>query len=503
MTSHTSCCEGGHVKPHRTLTFRLLAVFSILMAVIIASFIFTSSSVIRNYLIQNLDDDLTSSLQILTPDALKRAAKVADAGLAPLSDYYLYVEFDPVAKFLGFDVSEPVERISSSTLEKYGIPDQPQELLHQVGTTFTTNGSTPSIQWRVLVTQLTSSDGTVICTILVGRPLTPLLTTVSNVTLGITMASILTALGGAVLAYFLIHSSLRPLRSIERTTHQIAEGDLSQRVPEGKPGSEAAHLANSINIMLEQIEHSFAIKEQSERQIRQFVSDASHELRTPLATVRGYAELYRIGGVPETHIPSTMERIESEAKRMTGLVEDLLQLARLDEGRPLNFQRISLTEIAFNVVQDYRVRSNNRPASVIGLDNNTAPKVTITGDHDKITQVITNLLSNVLMHTPEGTPVEIAIGTTEENTSVVEVRDHGPGVPSDVANRIFERFFRVDYSRSRASGGSGLGLAIVSSIMYAHHGKAEVLETEGGGLTIRLLFPSLSEKEQAHPQTSE
>ena len=248
-------------------------------------------------------------------------------------------------------------------------------------------------------------------------------------------------------------------------------------------------LADSINVMLSQIEQAFDVKERSEAKMRQFVSDASHELRTPLATVRGYAELYRIGGVKEGDVPQTMDRIESEAHRMGGLVEDLLQLARLDEGRPLTFADVCVTELCMNAVMDFRVRAGDRTVAVTGLDGPAAPEVTVTADEDKVTQVVTNLLSNVLTHTPTGTPVEVAIGR-RGGEAVIEVRDHGPGVRPEDAEHLFERFYRADYSRSRASGGSGLGLAIVASVVAAHGGTARVAETPGGGLTVRLTFPA-------------
>ena len=174
---------------------------------------------------------------------------------------------------------------------------------------------------------------------------------------------------------------------------------------------------------------------------------------------------------------------------MGGLVEDLLQLARLDEGRPLTFADVCVTELCMNAVMDFRVRAGDRTVAVTGLDGPAAPEVMVTADEDKVTQVVTNLLSNVLTHTPTGTPVEVAIGR-RGGEAVIEVRDHGPGVRPEDAEHLFERFYRADYSRSRASGGSGLGLAIVASVMAAHGGTARVAETPGGGLTVRLTFPA-------------
>lgn len=492
MSLMQSTCDPD-IKRTGTLTFRLVTVFSLLLAVIIMVLTVASVTMLRSYLTRNLDDDLNSSGKVVASEAVKfLGAGFPSDDQASLSDYYVYAKLhlsnNPSDKSIF--LSDPLRRISDSTLERYGEPEDIDEILdHTPGEPFTVSSTRFGGQWRVVVLKVTDGLNTSdLGTIVIGRPMAPTYALIGRIATGIMIVAISVAAFGAIIAFFLIRSSLRPLHGIEKATHRIADGDLSQRVPTGKPGSEVAHLAESINIMLEQIEHSFSIKEQSEHKMRQFVSDASHELRTPLATVRGYAELYRIGGVPADQVPATMERMESEAKRMSGLVEDLLQLARLDEGRPLNITDVCVTEVAMNAVMDFRVRAKGHPAVVVGLDGGPAPDVTLRADQDKITQIITNLLSNVLTHTPADTAVEVAVGNTTTAT-IIEVRDHGPGVKPEDINRIFERFYRADYSRSRTSGGSGLGLAIVASIMKAHGGNAQVRETPGGGLTVRLTFP--------------
>ena len=252
--------------------------------------------------------------------------------------------------------------------------------------------------------------------------------------------------------------------------------------------TEVGSLATSLNAMLTQIEHSFAVQRASEERMRRFVSDASHELRTPLATVRGYGELYRIGGIPESQVSSAMVRIESEATRMTGLVSDLLQLARLDEGRPLDLQTVELTGLADDAAADVRVLDPDRVVAVVGPDGGAPAPVHAVADEQRVRQILANLTENARMHTPAGTPVEIAVGS-EGRTAVLEVRDHGPGVPPAETERIFGRFYRLDSSRSRASGGSGLGLAIVAAIAAAHGGTTRASETPGGGLTITVTLP--------------
>lgn len=294
---------------------------------------------------------------------------------------------------------------------------------------------------------------------------------------------------GGILAFALVKQSLRPLREIERTAGAIAAGDLSQRVPEGPLETETGSLANSLNVMLTQIERSFDAQRASEERMRRFVSDASHELRTPLATVQGYGELYRIGGIPDDELPNAMGRIESEAQRMGGLVTHLLQLARLDEGHPMRHTSINLTMLAVDAIADLRALDSEREASVTSLDGGEARAVVATVDEDRIRQILTNLIGNAVQHTPEGTPVEIAVGESS-NTAIIEVRDHGSGVPTNQLTKIFGRFHRVDSSRSRQSGGTGLGLAIVAAIVQAHRGSVRAMTTDGGGLTIRVTLPT-------------
>jgi two-component system OmpR family sensor kinase len=244
--------------------------------------------------------------------------------------------------------------------------------------------------------------------------------------------------------------------------------------------------------MLAQIEQSFAAREASEDKMRQFVADASHELRTPLAAVRGYAELYRQGAVraPE-EVASAMSRIEGEAGRMGGLVEDLLTLARLDDQRPLDIAPVDLVVLAADAAQDARAIEPDRSVQVVGLDGPLTATL-VPGDEAKLRQLLANLMSNALTHTPAGSPVEVAVGLREEGaTAVVEVRDHGRGVDPEQARKVFERFYRADPSRSRAAGGgNGLGLAIAAAIVAGHEGRIGVAPTPGGGATFVVQLPT-------------
>ncbi|MDO4888096.1 MAG: HAMP domain-containing sensor histidine kinase [Actinomycetaceae bacterium] len=482
--------------------FLLIVVTAALGAVIVF--------VLRSYLLSTLDDEIKASRDVIKKELNTVIARNPDPtvgnqnkpyGEDPLSSYYIYIDLEQEYADR-YDLTQK-ERIPPELREKFGTPADPEGVIDSNNSAepVTVPGAkSGDSQWRavvLLVDQADRSTGTTtpIGKVVIARPLAPMYATITTVIQRVVIAGLGIIMLGSMLAYVFVRRSLRPLQGIEHATHAIAKGDLSRRVPSGKEGSEVGMLADSINIMLAQIEQAFDAKQRSESKMRQFVSDASHELRTPLATVRGYAELYRIGGVASGEVPQTMERIESEAHRMSGLVEDLLQLARLDEGRPLSFEPVSMTELCVNAVMDFRVRADDRSAVVIGLDGSEAPEIGITADADKVTQVVTNLLSNVLTHTPAGTPVEVAVGV-DGAQAIIEVRDHGQGVDKKDTEHLFERFYRADYSRSRASGGSGLGLAIVASVMGAHGGTARLSETPGGGLTVRLAFP-LSKQEVA------
>lgn len=352
----------------------------------------------------------------------------------------------------------------------------------------TVSGDSGGISWRVLHLQLLNINGEHVGYLTIALSLKGMDETLSTFLSHVMLVDIAIVILGGLLALFLVKTSLRPLREIEETAGAIAAGDLSRRIPDGPTTTEAGSLAHSLNVMLTHIERSFEAQRASEERMRRFVSDASHELRTPLATVRGYGELYRLGGIPDEELPGSMQRIESEATRMSGLVNDLLELARLDEGRVLDAVSVDLTALAADAVSDMKALDPDRPATLVALDGSEPSPVFAVVDENKVRQVFANLTGNAVQHTPPGTPVEVAVGT-EGECAVVEVRDHGPGVPDGDTSRIFGRFYRVDTSRSRFSGGTGLGLAIVAAIAEVHRGRVRAANTDGGGLTIRLEVP--------------
>jgi two-component system OmpR family sensor kinase len=334
------------------------------------------------------------------------------------------------------------------------------------------------------------------------------------------IVSTIILVGLVVVGIAIVRASLRPLTDIEHTAEAIAAGDLTRRVPDRDPVTEVGRLGRSLNTMLAQIETSFRAREESEaaarrseERMRRFVADASHELRTPLTAMRGYAEYYRQrGGVQDeaaegasvaangggqyTHGPLSradlnriMQRVEQESARMGVLVEDMLLLARLDQQRPIEHRPVDLLTLAADAVQDARMIA---PQRTIELTVGTGAAFLVLGDEVRLRQVIGNLMSNALNHTPDGTPVGVRIlaGPRHPVPSVVlEVTDQGPGLRPDQAERVFERFYRADTARTRTAGGTGLGLAIVAALVAAHGGTVDLDTAPGRGATFRITLP--------------
>jgi two-component system OmpR family sensor kinase len=319
-------------------------------------------------------------------------------------------------------------------------------------------------------------------TLIIAAPLTEVTDTLHRLLLVEILATVGVLLVVGLLALWLVRVGLRPLRAIGETAGAIAEGDLTRRVEPADQDTEVGRLGLSLNAMLAQIEQAFEERRASEERLRRFVADASHELRTPLTSIRGYAELFRHGASehPED-LAKTMNRIESEAARMGILVEDLLLLARLDQGLPFSADRVELASLVARAVEDARAADPGRPIDLVG----TGP-VFVSGDEVRLKQILDNLLANASRHTPAGTPAHVTVASN--GTATVVVADEGPGVDPELADRIFERFYRVDPSRSREKGGAGLGLAIASEIARAHGGALDLVRSERGA-TFRLTLP--------------
>ncbi len=301
-----------------------------------------------------------------------------------------------------------------------------------------------------------------------------------------------------VAGYVLVRNSLRPLTEVERTAQAIAAGDLSQRVPVGDDRTEVGRLSRSLNTMLSRIEHAFRAQQASEEdaraseeRLRRFVADASHELRTPLTSIRGFAELYRQGAVrTEDDVRRLMQRIEAEGGRMGLLVEDLLLLARMDQERPLTIAPVDLAAVAGDAVHDARAVQPDRPIS-LHLDESLTDVPVVLGDEGRLRQVVGNLLTNALVHTPGDARVTVTVAQAADDpeTLVVTVADEGPGMDQGDAARAFERFYRADASRTRSAGGTGLGLSIVASLVAAHGGSVGLDTAPGRGATVIVRLP--------------
>ena len=298
-----------------------------------------------------------------------------------------------------------------------------------------------------------------------------------------------------IAGYAVVHRSLRPLSEVEQTAAAIASGQLDRRVPERDPRTEVGRLSLALNGMLAQIQHAMASSESSaekargsEERMRRFITDASHELRTPLTTIRGFAELYRQGAARD--VAMLLSRIESEASRMGLLVDDLLLLARLDVQRPLEHHRVDLLALASDAVHDAQAMDPKRTITLEVLDGPGTPEV--LGDEPRIRQVLSNLVANAIQHTPDTADVIVRVGT-EGDDAVLEVVDKGPGMSQEDASRVFERFYRTDSSRARASGGTGLGLSIVDSLVRAHGGLVSVNTAPGQGCRFRVTLPRVSD----------
>ena len=306
-------------------------------------------------------------------------------------------------------------------------------------------------------------------------------------------AAVLLVLG--VAGYAVVHRSLRPLAEVEQTAAAIAAGELDRRVPQRDPRTEVGRLSLALNGMLAQIQRAVASSEfsaeqarHSEERMRRFITDASHELRTPLTTIRGFAELYRQGAARDVEL--LMSRIESESRRMGLMVEDLLLLARLDAQRPLERNRVDLLALASDAVHDAQAIAPQRNIRLEVFDGPGTPEV--LGDEARLRQVLGNLVANALQHTPDTADITVRVGT-DADTAVLEVCDEGPGMSSQDAQRVFERFYRADSSRARASGGTGLGLSIVDSLVYAHGGTVSVTTAPGHGCRFKVNLPRIAD----------
>ena len=467
-----------------SLRTQLVLITSMLIALSIAVTSLVAISALRAQMVHQLDEEMKNSAPSLVQLATVRPSGNQEQSL---STYRLYL-LDKDGNVLYSLKSEDSEQFSEPALQ--GWTEEKVRKQNEEAVTVNSVGS--SSDWRVLAVPIESKDSsglTEAASLVIAMPL-------KQTNQVVALVGVLTfAFGLATLASAIAMTWVIVTRTFEPTAAKIAAGDLSQRIEDYNPSNEIGNLAVSLNTMLTQIEMLFKAREKSEAKMRRFVGDASHELRTPLVSIRGYSELYRQGALPtDEAVATAMSRIESESKRMGQLVEDLLTLARIDERRESKLAPFDLFNLAVDATNDAYATAPDRAVSLVGLNEEVAPtSATVLGDESRLRQVVANLLTNAMRYTPDGSPLEIAVGVREEvpgfPLSVLEVRDHGPGIHGEDRERVFERYYRTDASRSRETGGTGLGLSIVAAIIEQHEGRIHIEETDGGGATFVISLP--------------
>jgi len=451
---------------------------------------------LRSFLYQRVDQQLVAArIPVAAELSLShpRPLRASDKAVVPTGTYGIFL--DPSGHVIrAIVVGSPTQADSS-----YPEPDLPSGLpagpnassqpafdTGSVRPGATDPGSVTSgpVHYRVLATPVSTG------TLVVAIPIVSVDQTLGRLVLieGLTSAAVVAAVGLAAL--WLVRLGLRPLARIEEVAGAIASGapmaggDLSRRVEQAEPSTEVGRLGLALNEMLGQIEGAFSAQRASEERLRRFVADASHELRTPLTSIRGWAELFRKGAAQRPDdLATAMRRIEQESIRMGDLVDDLLLLARLDQGRPLERAPVDLAQLARDAAADARAVEPDRPIEVTADG-----ALVVDGDESRLRQVVANLLANARQHTPPGTPVRIAV-FARDGSAVLEVADEGPGLDPEAAGKVFERFYRAEASRSRDHGGAGLGLSIVAAVAEAHGGRARVHSVPGEGADFLVELP--------------
>ncbi|WP_425556111.1 sensor histidine kinase [Glycomyces endophyticus] len=471
-----------------------------LCALALAAAILIATALLQNVLIDRIDSQLTTASEMVRQNQPREGGFDQDvpddfeppgpqSGLPDSPRVYLYGADGELERAIGEDAAELTELgdLASRT-------DGPSTVHDEDGNS-----------WRVLVEEADDFDGYVVYALsseYVGAATESLLLIGGGVVLAILLLL-------AVSAFWVARLGLRPLDRMEATAAAIAEGRMDERVTDTDPHTETGRLGQALNTMLGRIQSALDDSAASEARLRQFLADASHELRTPLTSIKGFAQLYRRGGVPPGAVmDETIGRIEAESRRMGLLLDDLMLLAALDRQRPLQRGPVDLLGVAADVVGDAHIRAPGRFIALEALAGGAdefLDAVDITGDEPRLLQVLTNLVANALRHTPGNARIAVRIGWSHSPgppclaqvgelpalpAAVVEVADTGPGVDPEHAEAVFERLYRVDQGRVRgAEGGSGLGLSIVAAIVTGHGGCVRLSRTPGGGATFRVLLP--------------
>ena len=478
-----------------TLRAKLVASVVLLFLAVTVVMATLTSLAARQYLTQQVDDDLMSASERFVgaidgtqppgPGSGLRGGPPAGSGNAVLHLVLRdgEVAIDERGNDLNYAVNtagrnDTLDEAQVAELNAAGLSSRPRtvDLGDDIGT------------YRLV--SVRTADG---WTAITGVPVDPIGRTLDAIVLIVAGSSLVGLVGVWAGGTYLVRRNLQPLERVAGTARRVSElelasGDVSlaERVPDVDPATEVGQVGLALNSMLDNVDGALRARQESETRVRQFVADASHELRTPLASIRGYAELTRRETEPvPAGVTHALTRVESEALRMQDLVEDLLLLARLDTGRPLEREPVDLTMLAIDVTGDARAAS---PHHRWELDLPPEP-VEVIGDRARLHQVLANLLANARNHTPPGTTVRTSLRLDEgSGRALLQVQDNGPGIPDALLPNVFERFTRGDGSRQRASGSTGLGLSIVSAVTRAHGGEVTV-ESVPGRTVFSLALP--------------
>jgi two-component system, OmpR family, sensor kinase len=479
-----------------SLRSKLTGLSVALIGLLLVASSFGTVTLLRAYLQQNTDNLLTSTATILSQEnpmqiGIKLANKELELPRLP-SDYLISVlnsKGQVIFQITATDSSRNVlPKLDMLDLDVVvasgGIPFDMDRYGRLKDVSLDNRDS-----WRVVAQEMRTYSGTVV----VALPNSTNLDLLRQYrAIGGGFGFLLLALSGLSI-WLTISQALRPLREVERTAKLVASGDLSQRLIERPGKTEIARLNKSLNSMLDSLEDSVASRNKTLAQMRRFVADASHELRTPLVSVRGYAELYQKGALKKkAQVKEAMERIESEAIRMTNLVESLLTLARLDENQVLDPKNVDIVQLVQDVLENETSSNRNLKISLTSLGGASLQKderIEAEVNADQIRQVVINLLENAKRFSESGGSIEIAVGQKTDDEVAIYVIDHGEGIPKQLRDKVFERFYRADNSRNRETGGTGLGLSIVKEIVKLHKGRIDIRQTPGGGATFRVILP--------------
>ncbi|MGW0812865.1 sensor histidine kinase [Streptomyces viridiviolaceus] len=491
-------------RPSRlSLRTRLLCLSVALVAVGLLGTGLLVTTALGDYLQDRVDERL-----VLTGQIAARLAPPAGIGTPP-SVQALSVLGDTTVAYLDDDGATR-RAFDASTAPPGGGPELPvlnrADVLAQEGRPFTVPAKDGDGAWRVIAltqpAQVFPPDrADARGSVLVATSLDEVDRTITQTrNLSLTVGAALLALLAAA-GWFAVRSGLRPLTRIEETATAITAGDYSHRVPElAASDTEVGRLTDCLNQMLDRIDTAFQARAQAEARTRRFFADAGHELRTPLVGIKGYTDLYRMGALPTREdVDQTMTRIAEESERLTRLVEEMFLLARLEEGSgavgperepafALDMAPMDLRTLAVDALHDVRALDATRPVTLTGPGGGKPATAPAVADEARLRQVVTNLIGNAVAHTPPGTPIRIGVGTVGPH-AVLEVADQGPGLTSAERDRVFDRFYRTDDSRTRATGGSGLGLAIAHGLVTAHDGRITLDTAPGRGCTFRIALP--------------